>query len=152
MAKSFPDDVTVHYNPADPGESFLIQTSRLMLYIVIAGRLLMRARLSDPSELDAAVAAASGLRLPASAAALPQSREGEAPAEPSDESHISWPRASGLGPQDLDGKRANPRPEARGLKPNSCGRTKPLRPDDIVDNRYVQELETSGFVQRLYSR
>jgi len=36
MAKSFPYDVTVHYNPEDPGESFLLQTSRLMLYIVIA--------------------------------------------------------------------------------------------------------------------
>ena len=36
MAESFPDNVTVHYNPADPGESFLLQTSRLILYIVIA--------------------------------------------------------------------------------------------------------------------
>ena len=35
MAESFPDEVTVHYNPEDPRESFLVQTSRLMLYIVI---------------------------------------------------------------------------------------------------------------------
>jgi hypothetical protein len=34
MAESFPDDVTVIYNPEDPGESFLVQTSRAMLYIV----------------------------------------------------------------------------------------------------------------------
>jgi hypothetical protein len=33
-ADSFPDEVTVHYNPADPSESFLIQTSRATLYIV----------------------------------------------------------------------------------------------------------------------
>jgi hypothetical protein len=34
-ANSFPDEVTVHYNPEDPSESFLVQTSKLMLYIVI---------------------------------------------------------------------------------------------------------------------
>jgi hypothetical protein len=34
-ASSFADQVTVHYNPADPSESFLVQTSRAMLYIVI---------------------------------------------------------------------------------------------------------------------
>jgi Protein of unknown function (DUF3592) len=34
-ANSFADEVTVHYNPEDPSESFLIQTSKLMLYIVI---------------------------------------------------------------------------------------------------------------------
>jgi hypothetical protein len=34
-AQSFPDEVTVHYNPADPSESFLVQTPRVMLYIVI---------------------------------------------------------------------------------------------------------------------
>lgn len=34
-ANSFADDVTVHYNPEDPSESFLVQTSRAMLYIVI---------------------------------------------------------------------------------------------------------------------
>ena len=34
-AQSFPDNVTVHYNPADPGESFLVQTPRKLLYIVI---------------------------------------------------------------------------------------------------------------------
>jgi hypothetical protein len=33
-AESFPDEV-VHYNPEDPSESFLVQTSRTMLYIVI---------------------------------------------------------------------------------------------------------------------
>jgi hypothetical protein len=33
-ADSFADDVTVHYNPEDPSESFLVQTSRAMLYIV----------------------------------------------------------------------------------------------------------------------
>jgi hypothetical protein len=33
-AESFPDEVTVHYNPEDPSESFLVQTSRAMLYIV----------------------------------------------------------------------------------------------------------------------
>jgi hypothetical protein len=32
----FPDDVNVHYNPADPGESFLVQTSKKTLYLVIA--------------------------------------------------------------------------------------------------------------------
>jgi hypothetical protein len=35
IAESFPDEVTVHYNPEDPSESFLVQTSRTMLYIVI---------------------------------------------------------------------------------------------------------------------
>lgn len=34
-AASFADDVTVHYNPADPSESFLVQTPKRMLYIVI---------------------------------------------------------------------------------------------------------------------
>jgi len=34
-AQSFPDNVTVHYNPADPSESFLVQTPRKLLYIVI---------------------------------------------------------------------------------------------------------------------
>lgn len=34
-AQSFPDNVTVHYNPADPSEYFLVQTPRKMLYIVI---------------------------------------------------------------------------------------------------------------------
>jgi hypothetical protein len=34
-AESFADQVTVHYNPEDPSESFLVQTSRAMLYIVI---------------------------------------------------------------------------------------------------------------------
>jgi hypothetical protein len=35
-AESFPDEVSVHYNPDDPSESFLVQTSRAMLYIVLA--------------------------------------------------------------------------------------------------------------------
>jgi len=35
-ADSFPDDVTVHYNPADPGESYLIQTKASILYTVVA--------------------------------------------------------------------------------------------------------------------
>ena len=35
-AAAFPDQVIVHYNPADPSESFLIQTSRAVLYIVLA--------------------------------------------------------------------------------------------------------------------
>jgi hypothetical protein len=34
-ANSFADEVTVHYNPEDPSESFLVQTSKAMLYIVI---------------------------------------------------------------------------------------------------------------------
>ena len=36
MAESFPAKVSVHYNPEDPSESFLVQTSRAMLYIVVA--------------------------------------------------------------------------------------------------------------------
>ena len=35
MAESFPDEVVVNYNPEDPGESFLVQTPKVMLYIVI---------------------------------------------------------------------------------------------------------------------
>jgi hypothetical protein len=34
-ADSFADEVTVHYNPEDPSEAFLVQTSGAMLYIVI---------------------------------------------------------------------------------------------------------------------
>jgi hypothetical protein len=34
-SESFPDEVSVHYNPEDPSESFLLQTSRLMLYVVV---------------------------------------------------------------------------------------------------------------------
>lgn len=34
-AAEFPDDVIVHYNPADPDESFLVQTSKITLYLVI---------------------------------------------------------------------------------------------------------------------
>jgi hypothetical protein len=36
-AESFPDEVTVHYNPANPGESFLVQTRKRTLYTVIVG-------------------------------------------------------------------------------------------------------------------
>lgn len=36
-AQSFPDEVTVHYNPEDPGESFLVQTPKRMLYVIIGG-------------------------------------------------------------------------------------------------------------------
>ena len=32
---SFPSEVTVHYNSDDPGESYLIQTSKLALYIMV---------------------------------------------------------------------------------------------------------------------
>ena len=34
-AESFADDVTVHYNPEDPSESFLVLTSKRKLYILI---------------------------------------------------------------------------------------------------------------------
>lgn len=34
-ADSFADEVIVHYNPEDPSESFLVQTPKRMLYIVI---------------------------------------------------------------------------------------------------------------------
>jgi hypothetical protein len=34
--ESFADEVTVHYNPEDPSESFLIQTPKSTLWIVIA--------------------------------------------------------------------------------------------------------------------
>jgi hypothetical protein len=34
-AASFADEVTVHYNPADPAESFLLQTPKIMLYVII---------------------------------------------------------------------------------------------------------------------
>ena len=34
-AESFPDDVVVHYNSADPGDSFLVQTPKKLLYLVI---------------------------------------------------------------------------------------------------------------------
>jgi len=35
QADSFPDDVVVYYNPEDPSESYLVQTSRVTLYLVI---------------------------------------------------------------------------------------------------------------------
>jgi len=35
-ADSFPDEVIVHYDPADPGDSYLIQTSASILYTVVA--------------------------------------------------------------------------------------------------------------------
>lgn len=34
-AESFADEVTVHYNPEDPSESFLVQTPKRKLYILI---------------------------------------------------------------------------------------------------------------------
>jgi Protein of unknown function (DUF3592) len=34
-AESFADEVTVHYNPEDPTEAFLVQTPKKILYIVI---------------------------------------------------------------------------------------------------------------------
>jgi hypothetical protein len=36
-AGEFADDVLVHYNPADPSESFLVQTPKILLYCVIGG-------------------------------------------------------------------------------------------------------------------
>jgi hypothetical protein len=38
---AIPDDVCVHYNPANPAESFLFPTPKLMLYVVIGGSLLV---------------------------------------------------------------------------------------------------------------
>ena len=35
QADSFPDDVTVFYNPEDPAESYLVQTSKGTLYLVV---------------------------------------------------------------------------------------------------------------------
>ncbi len=40
-AESFPDKVIVHYNPEDPAESFLVQTSKSVLYIVIGASCLV---------------------------------------------------------------------------------------------------------------
>lgn len=34
-ANKFADEVTVHYNPEDPSESFLVQTPSILLYVVI---------------------------------------------------------------------------------------------------------------------
>ena len=34
--ESWPDEVTVHYNPGSPDQSFLVQTPRIKLYAVIA--------------------------------------------------------------------------------------------------------------------
>jgi hypothetical protein len=31
-------------------------------------------------------------------------------------------------------------------------RARDLKPDDVADNRYVQELDSSGFIQRLYEQ
>lgn len=38
-ADSFPDEVLVHYNPEDPAESFLNETSRILLCAVLAASL-----------------------------------------------------------------------------------------------------------------
>jgi hypothetical protein len=35
-ANKFPDEVTVHYNPEDPSESFLVQTPKILLHGLIA--------------------------------------------------------------------------------------------------------------------
>ena len=35
-AEAFADDVLVHYNPEDPTESFLVQTPKFKLYLLIA--------------------------------------------------------------------------------------------------------------------
>ena len=40
-AATFPDEVLVHYNPADVNESYLILTSRWTLYAVIGGSLIV---------------------------------------------------------------------------------------------------------------
>ena len=40
-AESFADEVTVYYNPADPQESFLVQTSKTTLYLVIGASCLI---------------------------------------------------------------------------------------------------------------
>jgi hypothetical protein len=40
-AESFADEVTVHYNPADPGDSFLVQTTKGTLYTVIGASCLV---------------------------------------------------------------------------------------------------------------
>jgi hypothetical protein len=34
-AESFPDDVVVHYNSEDPGESYLVLTPRWILFVVV---------------------------------------------------------------------------------------------------------------------
>jgi len=39
QADSFPEAVLVHYNPQDPGEAFLNETSRLLLFGLIAAAL-----------------------------------------------------------------------------------------------------------------
>jgi hypothetical protein len=39
-AESFPDKVTVHFNPDDPSESFLLQTTRVTLYILCGASIL----------------------------------------------------------------------------------------------------------------
>jgi hypothetical protein len=36
-ANKFADEVSVHYNPEDPGESFLVQTPKILLYGLIGG-------------------------------------------------------------------------------------------------------------------
>ena len=40
-AESFPNDVVVHYNPEDASESYLIMTSRLVLYAVVAASIVV---------------------------------------------------------------------------------------------------------------
>ena len=40
-AESFPDEVAVYYNPENPSESYLVQTSRATLYLVIGASCLV---------------------------------------------------------------------------------------------------------------
>lgn len=40
-ADEIPDEVNVHYNPADPAESFLFQTPKRLLYVVVGASILI---------------------------------------------------------------------------------------------------------------
>jgi hypothetical protein len=40
-ADSFPDDVTVFYNPEDPAESYLVQVSKATLYLVVGASIVV---------------------------------------------------------------------------------------------------------------
>jgi len=39
QAEAFPEEVTVYYNPEDPAETYLVLTSRRVLYVVLAASL-----------------------------------------------------------------------------------------------------------------
>jgi len=43
QAESFADEVTVHYNPEDPAECYLVQTSKTTLFVVIGASCLSMA-------------------------------------------------------------------------------------------------------------